>query len=429
MKSHTVKVLWGSSKDIGTVKSILTIRNPSIKFSWEEQASDLSKPKSYAELCELYSDRYRNTSARCILITDFAPAKTHVEYNEKIDLFIVSLHGVRAFNSSVVAAVLLGIVFCDESTQEIENFLSKNLLAQCNPSQIPARISLAVDSTKGYTLPTGFVLLSHGIRTHGLWMTELSEHFKASLHYDSLEKRYARVDLLKFLFGEGNRHKLAIDLLVKLQKSSLLASKAGSPIDVIFHSYGTSLFGLALEIAHQTGIALHIRSVVLCGSILPRDFNWDRFVGVYNSEADQHVTIDRVLNVCGDSDFFPILARTVNKSFGDSGTNFFHTNSVSVKNVRLQNCGHSDMLRLENAVGVLDSFVIEGVVDTSHCNDVTTVVSLLDSITPYWLVIVIAIVLVIIIVPHPLFSWGMADALDRIYYPLVHYINMLLDQF
>lgn len=184
------------------------------------------------------------------------------------------------------------------------------------------------------------VFITHGIRTYCFWADHARYIFKREFGFESTVARYGLVDLLTFLVKKTIRDKLAIDLLVTLRR--VKRQDPESKLAVVIHSYGTMLTYRALELADRLGIPLEIEAVVLNGSILPQDCDWFKFLD--REKNDRSVNVKRVLNVCGDEDIWPVVASKVVQGAGPSGAFFFSVDSREIENLRLPECGHSDML-------------------------------------------------------------------------------------
>ncbi|HET9405860.1 MAG TPA: hypothetical protein VFO39_01355 [Candidatus Sulfotelmatobacter sp.] len=130
--------------------------------------------------------------------------------------------------------------------------------------------------------------------------------------------------------------KLREDVVAKietLQGDTFTGGLAGPP-DVIAHSLGTWLIGHAL----QQHPSLKIGRLILTGSILRPDFDWDSLIGNGQVEA--------VLNHYGARDFWAGITHFIIPDSGPSGRKGF--NSAVPTQVCATNFGHSDFFRLEN---------------------------------------------------------------------------------
>src|SRR4030095_6223879 len=117
----------------------------------------------------------------------------------------------------------------------------------------------------------------HGIRTHAAWQKALMElaHTR-QWNCRSFRWSYGYFSVLQFLLPWQRASKVewfreTYDSEIKSREVSLAQGQAPS---IVAHSFGTFILGDAL-LANK-----HIRfdKVILCGSILPRDFPWDRLI-------------------------------------------------------------------------------------------------------------------------------------------------------
>jgi hypothetical protein len=82
-------------------------------------------------------------------------------------------------------------------------------------------------------------------------------------------------------------------------------------LSIIAHSFGTYVIGKIL----QKHFDLYIHRLILCGSVLPRDFPWEQYQGRFDDT--------RAINECGKADIWPVLAKSLSWGYGASGTHGF----------------------------------------------------------------------------------------------------------
>ena len=150
----------------------------------------------------------------------------------------------------------------------------------------------------------------HGIRTHAEWQHTLGEVLNdEGLHFR--HKRFGYYLLTSFIrparnqhhvdefftyYGEQIHHHPSVDLNNPTKRPSVIA-----------HSFGSFVIGYAMLKYPE----IKFDKVILCGSILPRDFDWHRlFV------RDQ---VGRVRNECGGKDIWVWLAPFAVRGTGRSG--------------------------------------------------------------------------------------------------------------
>ncbi len=102
---------------------------------------------------------------------------------------------------------------------------------------------------------------------------------------------------------------------------------------VVAHSFGTYIVGHAL----RTFEDMSLGKIVLCGSILPRDFDW---VSIFARNQ-----VIEVRNDYGVDDMWSRVTRRIVKETGSSGANGFSMTSPLVQNRRFEYFGHSDYFR------------------------------------------------------------------------------------
>jgi pimeloyl-ACP methyl ester carboxylesterase len=173
--------------------------------------------------------------------------------------------------------------------------------------------------------PDHVVLIVHGIRTEAEW----EELVANVLHKTGLVLaqpfRYGYFDLLQFLTpGSWTRHKPIDRLHRELRELSRRYPRA--KMTVIAHSFGTYAICSILEDFRD----LNLHRLILCGSVVPLDFRWDRV-------RDQVQC--RIINECGVSDIWPRLAQSCTWGYGASGSVGF--GAAGVKD-RFHRGTHSD---------------------------------------------------------------------------------------
>jgi tetratricopeptide (TPR) repeat protein len=127
------------------------------------------------------------------------------------------------------------------------------------------------------TLPPKILCPLHGIRTHAEWQRGLSDLATSRGWVCRLERwSYGRFSLPAFLTPLTREAKLG--WLRRQYDAEMhdrrLDIKAGRLPSIVAHSFGTYILGYAL-LRFDT---LRFNKVILCGSILPLDFPWDRII-------------------------------------------------------------------------------------------------------------------------------------------------------
>jgi serine/threonine protein kinase len=155
------------------------------------------------------------------------------------------------------------------------------------------------------------VVTLHGIRTHAGWQRAFSEVAGNSGLQCRLDRwNFGRFSLLKFLLPQARTTKVEWFRTTYTQEfsdltRSVLSSERPS---IVAHSFGTYILGYALLRYPY----LRFNKVLLCGSILPRDFPWDALIDRGQVQA--------VRNEYGARDVWTHLARRFVAGTGTSGT-------------------------------------------------------------------------------------------------------------
>jgi serine/threonine-protein kinase len=155
------------------------------------------------------------------------------------------------------------------------------------------------------------VVTLHGIRTHAGWQRAFSEVAGSAGLQCRLDRwNFGRFSLLKFLLPRARTTKVEWFRTTYTQEfadltRSVLSSERPS---IVAHSFGTYILGYALLRYPY----LRFNKVLLCGSILPRDFPWDALIDRGQVQA--------VRNEYGARDVWTQLARRFVAGTGASGT-------------------------------------------------------------------------------------------------------------
>ena len=163
------------------------------------------------------------------------------------------------------------------------------------------------------TEPAHIVVLLHGIRTQAPWAEMvaalLREHCQVAV---VVPIRYGYFDLLRFLSPVLTRRKPVERILRELR--AMRSRFPEGKISVIAHSFGT--YAICEALAEPD---IRLERLVLCGTIVRRDFRWDRHTAQLP---------ETVLNDCGTHDILPVLATTATWGYGPTGTFGFGTFGV-----------------------------------------------------------------------------------------------------
>lgn len=164
------------------------------------------------------------------------------------------------------------------------------------------------------------VISVHGIRTRGKWQKDLSPALSgAGFTYEPLD--FGSFGALMLLIPFFRRRK------VKWLRDELATNKSAP--SVIAHSFGSYLVAKALEMDPH----LKFGRIILCGSIVRRDFPWHILISGGRVEA--------VLNCSSKSDLWPRVVTWLVPDAGPSGTLGFNGPSAFVFEERHAAFGHS----------------------------------------------------------------------------------------
>ncbi|VYU34910.1 alpha/beta hydrolase [Metakosakonia massiliensis] len=168
------------------------------------------------------------------------------------------------------------------------------------------------------------ILTLHGIRTYGKWQDKLAEICKNSEGFSSVKNlpfKYTLISTLSFLMP--SRRKLVVNDFKKVL-SEYLENNRSRRIICIGHSFGSYVLMHALKELEDRSLLKELDLIVLCGSVLDRNFNFD-----FLDFNDNLV----IINECAVHDF-PLA---INEAFvpdvglagvtgfnGFSGKNFFN---------------------------------------------------------------------------------------------------------
>jgi pimeloyl-ACP methyl ester carboxylesterase len=157
------------------------------------------------------------------------------------------------------------------------------------------------------------VISVHGIRTHGLWQKILSE----VLSDEQIPTRsfdYGYFNSFQFVTPSARRKKITAfrDWYGALMKEKRLRhDNPRKRPSVIAHSFGTYIVGYCMQMFPE----VCFDKVILCGSILPTDFNW---ATIFSRGQVNHVRNEK-----GWKDFWVGSAHHVSRTMGPSGKTGF----------------------------------------------------------------------------------------------------------
>lgn len=360
--------------------------------------------KTYSDLCNEYdyvivlSDKPFN-DAGCIF------------YFEGIVVFSTfSCSTASSLNENIINAIIFRIcliyscnfphlLLADIPPYESESDFLDSLVRSLNRSEILKEYKQLVSVIAGEQLfaTDHIVVLSHGIRTRAYWSDSAKE---------LLEERGFIVEKVSFgiinsiMFMSGLRlKKLSNKYINKLD--NITKNNPNKSISIITHSYGTYIAWTALKEASNIGLSLKIQNFILNSSIITESFNWDFF---YNNKS---VSINRIVNICGDNDSCPLLAKKflLNSNMGSSGTFFFdEPDHITLSNYRLDSTDHHSIVDPKNCKQYWIKYLLQDSWEPKNggiypSKRIQRLDWLLTYVNPkiFWLAIVLIIVLIFLL--------------------------------
>ena len=201
------------------------------------------------------------------------------------------------------------------------------------------------------------VSLIHGIRDHAEYAQRVASVLESDPHIRVRPISYEYFDVVRFLLPFSSFRRKPVERITRLLRAELATRP--DTISIIAHSFGTYIIAKILS-NYEPGIIFH--RLILCGSIIPDDFDWARHVhqlSLYESGGWFGI------NDCGMKDIWPVLAKSVTWGYGSSGR--FGFGHPHVKD-RFFDIGHSDFFKAEFVKDywlpyLSNGTIVEGVLD------------------------------------------------------------------
>lgn len=149
------------------------------------------------------------------------------------------------------------------------------------------------------------VVLVHGIRDFALWQNSIRSCLEET-GFTVESTNYGRFNLIQFLLPFGWFRRAAIET-VHRQLRIVAQENPNRNVSVIAHSFGTFIVARLL----QDKFDLQFNKVILCGSVLPYDFEFEQIKGRFQSP---------IMNEVGTRDIWPAIAESVTFGYGSAGT-------------------------------------------------------------------------------------------------------------
>lgn len=177
------------------------------------------------------------------------------------------------------------------------------------------------------------VITLHGIRTFAPWQKHLADELgRAGFNTKSLQ--YGYFGGLKLIRPSTRRKQIE---WFRDRYTDITSEYPGAVPSIIAHSFGSYIVTRALEVFD----GVKFDQVILCGSIVPRDYDWQQLF-----DSGQ---VKRVLNECAKRDIVVKAAPFFVKDAGLSGVRGF--NKMDDKHLCqrfVSKFGHSDYLHILN---------------------------------------------------------------------------------
>jgi pimeloyl-ACP methyl ester carboxylesterase len=142
----------------------------------------------------------------------------------------------------------------------------------------PAKFDNKLDRIKDVSFEPKVICSLHGIRTLGLWQKELAD-LVAVQRWQHRNARWSYGKFSSISFLRPDTREAKIDWLRETYSAEINDVQSGISEEnlpsVVAHSYGTYILGYTL-LRYDF---VRFDKVILCGSILPRDFPWDVIIG------------------------------------------------------------------------------------------------------------------------------------------------------
>jgi len=190
----------------------------------------------------------------------------------------------------------------------------------------------------------------HGMNTYADWQEILSEPIRNLTNLKPIPLGYGNVHPVKFLLPFPYRQSRL--KIVYRELNDLREDNPDADISVVAHSFGTYLLSKTLLKSPK----LKLKHVILCGSILDSDFDWNLIKNQFLSP---------VINDVGVRDPWPSLAKNWSVGYGDSGS-FGFKKGRTVD--RFFDLDHSGFLNYEHAKDFWLPLLVDGRVIPSRLN-------------------------------------------------------------
>jgi|GEM_PF-2997970 len=179
------------------------------------------------------------------------------------------------------------------------------------------------------------VVSLHGIRTRGLWQKEVAPVISEQgwIYYPLDYGDFSPFQLI----SEGERNE-KIEWF-RNEINDICQKIAPIIPSVIAHSFGTFIVCNTLDKYRN----IHLDKLILCGSILPQDFDWKKII--------DRKQVTMVKNDCGGKDFWAGISGKFVAGTGPSGRAGFNQKHERLIDDQFERFEHSDFFGYDHYVG------------------------------------------------------------------------------
>jgi pimeloyl-ACP methyl ester carboxylesterase len=179
------------------------------------------------------------------------------------------------------------------------------------------------------------VILIHGIRTAAWWQNRVASIIEREPHVTVIPLKYGYFDLIRFLCPFGFCRNGPVERIRK-QLQGIRDDFKDYRFVVFAHSYGTYVLSRIL----LENPRFMFDRVILCGSIIRYNFDWDRVQNqILTREENKR---DAIINECGTRDVWPAFANSVSWGYGTTGTYGFGVQNVRDRFHPIKHSGFDD---------------------------------------------------------------------------------------
>lgn len=190
------------------------------------------------------------------------------------------------------------------------------------------------------------IVLVHGIRTDANWFSIFTETFS---HNTNVRISHSGYGFFTAVGLWGPLRRSAIAKVERELREDAFLNPASKRV-IVAHSFGTYIISKILE----SNIDIRPSKLILCGSIVKRDFHWTKHAPSCSGA---------IVNDVGTRDLYPILASASTLGYGGSGLMGFQTGAVKD---RFFDYGHSDFFSREHIEKYWKPFILSDWVEKSE---------------------------------------------------------------